>query len=225
MRALGGEQKPYVDTGPVLEKPIAALAGLGWQGKSTILINRPFGTWLFLATVFTTLDIAPDKPESDKCGSCSRCIDACPTRAIVAPYQLDARRCISYLTIEHDGPIPDEFHEAIGDRVFGCDECLDVCPWNKWAAASREERLAARPLPPLRNTLAWTPEQFLGHFAGMPQKRLKLHRWLRNALVVLGNTGAEEDLPAVEALLAHEDPMVAGHAAKAAGRIRKKLTP
>lgn len=225
MRTLGGEQKPYVDTGPVLEKPVAALAGLGWQGKSTILINRPFGTWLFLSTVFTTLDIAPDKPETDKCGSCSRCIDACPTGAIVAPYKLDARRCISYLTIEHDGPIPEEFHEAIGDRVFGCDECLDVCPWNKWAVESREERLAARPLPPLRDTLAWTNEQFLEHFAGMPQKRLKLRRWLRNALVVLGNTGVAGDLPAVEALLAHGDAMVAEHAAKAAARIRKRLSP
>ncbi len=222
MRELGGEQKPYVDTGPVLEKPLAELAGMGWQGKSTILIHRPLGTWLFLGVVFTTLDLPPDAPAKNLCGACTRCLDACPTKAITGPYRLDARRCISYLTIEHDGPIPEEFHHAIGDRVYGCDTCLDVCPWNKWAALTREERLLARPLPALRDTLAWTPEEFTAHFAGSPVKRLKLHRWLRNALVVLGNTGDAVELPAVEALRTHADPMVAWHAERAAERIRSR---
>ena len=223
MREMGGEQKPYVDTGPVLEKPLAELAGLGWQGKSTILIHRPLGTWLFLGVVFTTLDLPADAPAKNLCGGCTRCLDACPTKAIMAPYRLDARRCISYLTIEHDGPIPEEFHDAIGDRVYGCDTCLDVCPWNKWAALTREERLLARPLPALRETLAWAPERFAEHFAGSPIKRIKLHRWLRNALVVLGNTGAAADLPAVEALVAHPDPMVAWHAERAAARLRVRI--
>lgn len=222
MRELGGEQKPYVDTGPVLEKPLAELAGLGWQGKSTILIHRPLGTWLFLGAVFTTLDLPPDAPARSLCGGCTRCLDACPTRAIVAPYRLDARRCLSYLTIEHDGPIPEEFHEAVGDRVYGCDTCLDVCPWNKWAVETREARLRARPLPALTDTLRWTPERFAEHFAGSPIRRLKLHRWLRNALVVLGNTGTAADLAAVEGLLGQEDPMVARHAGCAAERIRRR---
>lgn len=222
MRELGGEQKPYVDTGPVLEKPIAELAGLGWQGKSTILIHRPLGTWTFLATVFTTLDLAPDPPGKNRCGDCTRCIDGCPTRAITAPYRLDARRCIAYLTIEHDGPIPEAFHEAIGDRVYGCDTCLDVCPWNKWAVVSREEKFRPRPLPALRDTLAWTEDTFAAHFAGSPIKRLKLRRWLRNALVVLGNTGSVADLPAVAALLDHADPMVAEHARAAHARLRRR---
>ncbi len=221
MKELGGEQKPYVDTGPVLEKPVAAAAGLGWQGKSTILIHRGAGTWLFLGVVLTTLELeASDKKEPDRCGSCTRCIDACPTSAIIAPYKMDARKCLAYLTIEHKGAIPVEYREALGDRVFGCDDCLDVCPWNKWAVATREAHFTPRPHPPLRETLAWTDEQFLTHFKGTPVERLGLARWRRNALTVLGNVGTKADLPAAEAQLASADPMVAEHAAWAVDRLR-----
>lgn len=223
MQAFGGEQKPYVDTGPVLEKPVAAAAGLGWQGKSTILIHRGAGTWLFLGVILTTLELeASGAKEPDRCGSCTRCIDACPTSAIIAPYKMDARKCLAYLTIEHKGAIPVEYREALGDRVFGCDDCLDVCPWNKWAVATREARFAPRPHPPLRETLAWTDGQFLAHFEGTPVERLGLARWRRNALTVLGNVGEPADLPAVEALLGAADPMVAEHAAWSAERLRAR---
>jgi epoxyqueuosine reductase len=221
MASFGGEQKPYVDTGPVLEKPVAAAAGLGWQGKSTILIHRGAGTWLFLGVILTTLELEPAvTKEPDRCGSCTRCIDACPTAAIIAPYQMDARKCLAYLTIEHKGAIPVEYREALGDRVFGCDDCLDVCPWNKWAVATREAHFAPRPHPPLRETLAWTDAQFLEHFKGTPVERLGLARWRRNALTVLGNVGTSADLPAAEAQLASADPMVAEHAAWAVDRLR-----
>jgi epoxyqueuosine reductase len=223
MRELGGEQKPYVDTGPVLEKPVAAAAGLGWQGKSTILIHRGAGTWLFLGVILTTLELeAATTKEPDRCGTCTRCIEACPTAAIIAPYKMDARKCLAYLTIEHKGAIPVEFREALGDRVFGCDDCLDVCPWNRWAVATREARFAPRPHPPLRVTLAWTDEQFLAHFKGTPVERLGLARWRRNALTVLGNVGERADLPAAEALLGHADPMVAEHAAWSVARLRAR---
>ena len=223
MRELGGEQKPYVDTGPVLEKPVAAAAGLGWQGKSTILIHRGHGTWLLLGVILTTLELeAATTKEPDRCGACTRCLDACPTAALVAPYKMDARRCLAYLTIEHKGAIPLEYREALGDRVFGCDDCLDVCPWNKWAVATREARFAPRPHPPLRETLAWTDEQFLAHFKGTPVERLGLARWWRNALTVLGNVGDRADLPAVEAHLGAPDPMVAEHAAWAVARLRAR---
>ena len=223
MRDLGGEQKPYVDTGPVLEKPVAAAAGLGWQGKSTILIHRGAGTWLFLGVVLTTLELEVSAAkEPDRCGTCTRCIDACPTAAIIAPYKMDARKCLAYLTIEHKGAIPVEYREALGDRVFGCDDCLDVCPWNKWAVATREADFAPRPHPPLRETLAWTDEQFLAHFKGTPVERLGLARWRRNALTVLGNVGQRADLPAAEALLGSADPMVAEHAAWSVARLRAR---
>lgn len=223
MQSLGGEQKPYVDTGPVLEKPVAAAAGLGWQGKSTILIHRGAGTWLFLGVILTTLELeATATREPDRCGSCTRCLDACPTAAIIAPYRMDARKCLAYLTIEHKGAIPVEYREALGDRVFGCDDCLDVCPWNKWAAVTREAHFAPRPHPPLRATLAWTEEQFLAHFRGTPVERLGLARWRRNALTVLGNVGTTADLPAAEALLGDPDPMVAEHAAWSVARLRTR---
>lgn len=223
MREHGGAQRPYVDTGPVLEKPVAAAAGLGWQGKNTLLIHRRHGTWLLLGVILTTLELPPDRPEPDRCGSCTRCQDACPTQAFPAPYQLDARRCLAYLTIEHKGPIPLEFREALGDRVFGCDDCLTACPWNKWAVATREARFAARPVPPLRETLAWTREDFDRAFAGTPIKRLGLARWQRNALTVLGNVGGPADRGAVRSLLAHPDPMVAEHAAWAEARLAARL--
>jgi epoxyqueuosine reductase len=219
MREVGGAQKPYVDTGPVLEKPFAAAAGLGWQGKNTLLIHRKHGTWLLLGVILTTLDLPSDAAEPDHCGSCTRCQDVCPTKAFPAPYQLDARRCLSYLTIEHKGPIPLEFREALGDRVFGCDECLTVCPWNRWAQVTKEQRFAARDVPPLRETLGWDESAFDACFTGTPIKRLGLERWLRNALTVLGNTGTSADLSAVRSLLGHSDPAVAEHAAWAETRL------
>jgi epoxyqueuosine reductase len=212
MREHGGAQKPYVDTGPVLERAFAAHSGLGWQAKSTMVIHRKFGNWLFLGVVLTTLEIEPDEPESDHCGKCTRCIEACPTGAITAPYQLDARKCISYLTIEHHGSIPMEYRRAIGDRVFGCDECLAVCPWNRWAQTTREMHFTPTDLPDLRETLAWDEETFAEYFRGTPIKRLKLHRWKRNACVVLGNIGTPQDLPALQTLADGEDPVIAEHA-------------
>ena len=151
---FGGAQRPYVDTGPLLEKPIAE-AGLGWQGKSTILVEPKRGTWSFLGNIITTLELPTNSQEKDRCGTCTRCIDVCPTNAITAPYQLDARKCISYLTIEHDGAIPDEYRKAISDRLYGCDECLDVCPWNKWAETTEELKFMHRELPSLREMLSW----------------------------------------------------------------------
>ena len=220
MTELGGLQKPYVDTGPVLEKPVAAAAGLGWQGKSTILIHREAGTWLFLGVILTTLEVAPStEQEPNRCGSCVRCMTACPTQAIIAPYQLDARKCLAYLTIEHQGPIPLEYREAMGDRVFGCDDCLDVCPWNRWAKQTQEMHFQPRPHPPLRVTLTWNEADFKAHFEGTPVERLGLWRWWRNALTVLGNRGTSEDLPAAQALVNHPNPMVAEHARWAVERI------
>lgn len=216
------EQRPYVDTGPVLEKPIAELAGLGWQGKSSILLNEAQGTWLFLGIVVTTLELEPDKPAVDRCGSCTRCIDACPTDAITAPYQLDARRCIAYLTIEHKGAIPIEYRQAMGDRIFGCDECLDVCPWNRFAQKTREGRLFALDHPDARQSLKLTPEQFDRQFAGTPIRRLGLSRWLRNACVVLGNIGKKSDLPALKLHANGNDQLVAEHAGWAMEAILKK---
>lgn len=216
---FGSAQKPYVDTGPVLEKPIAAQAGLGWQGKSTILLNRDHGTWLFLGFIFTTLELPADAPAKEHCGTCTRCIDACPTGAITAPFQLDARRCISYLTIEHKGAIPLEFRRAIGDRIYGCDECLDVCPWNRWARITSETKFAARHYPDLRDMLAWSEDDFTEAFAGTPIKRAGLSRWRRNVCVALGNIGDTGDLPALQAIVDSGDVLAAEHAQWAMGEI------
>ena len=218
----GGVQRPYVDTGPVLEKPIAAAAGLGWQGKSTILIEPKRGTWSFLGTIVTTLDLPEGEAVKDRCGSCTRCIDVCPTQAITAPYQLDARRCIAYLTIEHEGGIPLEFREAVGDRLFGCDECLDVCPWNRWAVATKEARFAPRELPLMREMLAWGEDEFAERFRGSPIRRLKLQRFKRNICVVLGNVGGVEDLPVLQDLAQDKDAMLAEHASWALSQIAKR---
>lgn len=209
---FGGVQRPYVDTGPLLEKPIAEAAGIGWQGKSTILVEPQQGTWSFLGNIVTTLELPTDEPGRDRCGTCTRCIDVCPTKAITAPYQLDARKCISYLTIEHDGSIPEEFREAIGDRLYGCDECLDVCPWNKWAVPTEEAKFAPRDLPSLREMLCWNETIFKERMVGSPMRRLKLHRLKRNICVVLGNIGGVEDLPVLEKVAAEDDSMVAEHA-------------
>jgi len=222
--AFGTAQRPYVDTGPVLEKPIAAQAGLGWQGKSTILLNQQHGTWLFLGFIFTTLELPTDEPAVERCGTCSRCIEACPTRAMTGPFQLDARRCIAYLTIEHQGPIPPEFRGAIGDRLYGCDECLDVCPWNRWAQLTREEKFAPRPFPDLRAMLDWSEADFRETFAGTPVKRAGFRRWLRNVCVVLGNIGEAEDLPALQKHAQGGDPLVAEHAQWAMGEIQARIS-
>ncbi len=225
LRQRGGQNKPYVDTGPVLEKPVAVLAGLGWQAKNTMLIHPKMGNWLFLGEIFTTLEMPPDERISDHCGECTACISACPTGAITAPYQLDARRCIAYLTIEHKGTIPEKYREAIGDRLFGCDECLDVCPWNRWAQATREEKFAARQYPDLREMLAWNDEDFRSYFRQTPILRLKRVRWLRNICVVLGNIGGPDDLPALEKAAQDPDPLIAEHAHWAINQINKRINP
>jgi epoxyqueuosine reductase len=211
-----------VDTGPLLEKPTAEAAGIGWQGKSTILIEPKRGTWSFLANIVTTLELPPDKQEKDRCGSCTRCIDVCPTQAIIAPYQLDASKCISYLTIEHDGAIPLEYREAIGDRLYGCDECLDVCPWNKWAVPTEEAKFRPRELPRLGEMLAWNESIFSERLQGSPMRRLKLRRFQRNLCVVLGNVGSAADLPALELVSSGEDAMLAEHANWAIERIKAR---
>ncbi len=187
----GAEAKVYVDTAPVMEKPLAAAAGLGWQGKHTNLVSRRHGSWLFLGAILTSAAIAPDEPETDHCGSCRRCLDVCPTDAFPAPYQLDPRRCIAYLTIEHKGHIPEPLRKPMGNRVFGCDDCLAVCPWNKFAAAAREHRFAARQEtdnPTLAELLALDDAAFRQRFAGTPIKRTGRDRFLRNALIAAGNS-------------------------------------
>jgi epoxyqueuosine reductase len=224
MREWGGAQKPYVDTGPVLEKPLAALAGLGWQAKNTLTINRKQGQWLFLGVILTTLDLPADEPEKERCGSCTRCLDICPTNAITAPFQLDARKCLSYLTIEHAGPIPLEYRRPLGDHLYGCDDCLDICPWNRWATETREAKFAARPLPDLRTMLGWTEDEFAEALAGSPMKRSGLRRWKRNASVVLGNIGDGDDLPALGALAQGADEMLAEHATWAISEIKNRLS-
>jgi epoxyqueuosine reductase len=221
----GGTQKPYVDTGPVLERDFASEAGLGWGGKSTMQIHRHLGTWFFLADILTTLDLPADTPAKDMCGKCTRCIDACPTQAITAPRRMDARRCISYLTIESKGSIPQEFRSAIGDRIYGCDACLDACPWNRHARESREATFQARASifsKSLRDFLALTDDEFRALFAKSPIKRIKRPAFLRNVCVALGNVGAWDDLPALEAAAADPHPLIAEHAAWAIAEIRQR---
>ena len=225
LTAAGGRQKFYVDTGPVLERDFAAEAGIGWHGKSTMLLNRQFGTWFFLAEIFTTLELPSDPPQVARCGSCTRCIDACPTGAITAPHQLDARRCISYLTIELKGSIPLEFRPLIGDRIFGCDDCLDACPWNRFAQVSRESAFAARPAVAqmrLRDFLALDDLQFRTLFRGSPIKRIKRRGFLRNVCVALGNVGTEQDLPALAAAARDHEPLIAEHAKWAIEQIQAR---
>jgi epoxyqueuosine reductase len=216
LKGIGGTQRYYVDTGPVLERDFATDAGLGWNGKSTVQIHRHLGTWFFLAELLTTLDLVPDEPFGDHCGKCTRCITACPTQAITAPHKLDARRCISYLTIENKGAIPMEFRRAIGDRIYGCDDCLDACPWNRFAKQSREISFQARPAifsHTLRDFLSMDDEAFRTVFAKSPIKRIKRPRFLRNVCVALGNTGAPADLPALELAKHDPDPLISEHAA------------
>ena len=222
MRGHGGVQKCYVDTGPVLERDFAALAGIGWHGKSTMLLNRELGTWFFLAVIFTTLDFPADAPAADRCGSCTRCIDACPTNAITAPHQLDARRCISYLTIELKGSIPLELRPLIGDRIYGCDDCLTACPWNRFAQASRETAFAMRESVAamgLVDFLKLTEEEFRALFRGSPIKRIKRCGFLRNVCVALGNIGTPDDLPALRESARDPEPLISEHARWAVQRI------
>jgi len=210
-QASGAEVKVFVDTAPLMEKPVAEAAGLGWQGKHTNLVSREHGSWLFLGAILTTADLEPDAPETDHCGSCRRCLDVCPTDASPTPYQLDPRRCISYLTIEHKGHIAPEFRKAMGNRVFGCDDCLAVCPWNKFAAAARHARLAAREAarsPRLADLLVLDDAAFRARFAGTPVKRTGRDRVVRNALIAAGNSRDMSLLPAVERLLDDASPLV-----------------
>jgi len=222
-----GDVKVFVDTAPLMEKPLAALAGLGWQGKHTNLVSRQHGSWLFLGALLTTADLEPDDRESDHCGSCRRCLDICPTAAFPAPYQLDARRCIAYLTIEHKGQIGHEFRHAIGNRIFGCDDCLAVCPWNKFAAEASEMRFAARSEtanPPIAELLALTDAQFRARFAGTPVKRTGRDRFVRNVLIAAGNSGDQTLVGEVRSLLDDASPLVRGMAVWALSRLASEDT-
>lgn len=219
---LDAEVKVFVDTAPVLEKPLAARAGVGWQGKHTNLVSRAWGSWLFLGEVFTTLELAPDTAEIDHCGSCRRCLEVCPTDAFPTPYTLDARRCISYLTIEHKGSIPVEFREAIGNRIYGCDDCLAVCPWNKFAVQTEEMAFVARDdltLPLLTELASLDDTGFRDRFRGSPIKRTGRDRFVRNVLVALGNSGDAGAASSVEALLGDPSPLVRGMAVWALARL------
>jgi epoxyqueuosine reductase len=224
---FGGTQKCYVDTGPILERDYAAEAGVGWHGKSTMLIDRKLGTWFFLGEILTTLELPPDQPQPARCGTCQRCLTACPTGAITAPHKLDARRCISYLTIELKGSIPEELRPLVGDRIYGCDDCLEACPWNRFACVSREAAFAAGPAIGwrLRDYLALDEPGFRRLFLRSPIKRIKRRGFLRNVCVALGNVGDETDLPALESAAADPEPLVAEHAAWAIGRIRQRIGP
>ena len=210
----GGTQKCYVDTGPILERDYAAEAGIGWHGKSTMLIDPKLGTWFFLGEILTTLELPADAPQEPRCGSCQRCITACPTGAITEPHRLDARRCISYLTIELKGAIPLELRRLIGDRIYGCDDCLDACPWNRFASTSREAAFAAGAAVgmSLRDYLALDDAKFRELFRRSPIKRIKRRGFLRNVCVALGNVGDRDDLPALERAAADPEPLIAEHA-------------
>ncbi|GAA3900793.1 tRNA epoxyqueuosine(34) reductase QueG [Sphingomonas limnosediminicola] len=215
----GGELKVFVDTAPVMEKPLAMAAGIGWQGKHTNLVSREHGSWTFLGVILTSLELAPDlaADHGQHCGSCSRCLDACPTQAFIAPHRIDARRCISYLTIEHDGPIPVEFRAAMGNRIYGCDDCLAVCPWNRFADAAAANRAfqprAELAAPRLTDLLALDDTSFREMFAGSPIKRIGVTRMIRNCLIAAGNSGDPALVSAVEAHLTSPDQAVAEAAA------------
>lgn len=214
--------KVFVDTAPVMEKPLAAAAGLGWQGKHTVVVSREFGNWLFLGAIFTTADLPADAPERDHCGSCRRCLDVCPTKAFPAPYQLDARRCISYLTIEHKGHIPEDLREGIGNRVFGCDDCLAVCPWNKFAQAGREARLVQRDdlaALPLAELATLDDPAFRARFSGTPIKRTGRDRFIRNVLIAIGNSGDATLAQEAVRLLDDASPLVRAMAVWAIARL------
>jgi epoxyqueuosine reductase len=214
--------KVFVDTAPLMEKPLAQKAGLGWQGKHTNLVSRELGSWFFVGTIFTTEELEPDDAEADHCGSCRACLDICPTQAFPAPYQLDARRCISYLTIEHKGHIALEFRQAMGNRIYGCDDCLAVCPWNKFAIVSHEAKLKARDdlvSPRISELLALDDQAFRTKFSGSPVKRTGRDRFIRNVLIAAGNSGDTRLLPRIEALLTDASPLVRAMAVWALSRL------
>jgi epoxyqueuosine reductase len=213
--ASGAEVKVFVDTAAVMEKPLAQAAGLGWQGKHTNLVSREFGSWLFLGAIFTSTEMPRDEPDADHCGSCQACLDICPTAAFPAPYKLDARRCISYLTIENKGPIPREFRKAIGNRIYGCDDCLAVCPWNKFAQTGREAKLAARQelrAPGLAELARLDDAAFRALFAKSPVKRIGRDRFIRNVLIAIGNSNERVLAVEAERLLKDQSPLVRGAA-------------
>ena len=218
----GGDVKVFVDTAAVMEKPLAASAGLGWQGKHTNLVSRDFGSWLFLGSIFTTLELPRDDAESDNCGTCRACLDICPTAAFPEPYRLDARRCISYLTIEHKGPIPRELRPLMGNRIYGCDDCLAVCPWNKFAEQGREAKLAAREIlraPKLADLVRLDDAQFRTLFAKTSIKRTGRDRFIRNVLIAIGNSGEVTLAGEAERLLGDASPLVRGAAVWALGKL------
>jgi epoxyqueuosine reductase len=221
-RRTGADVKVFVDTAPLMEKPLAEAAGLGWQGKHTVLVSRQFGSWLFLGAILTDAELPPDAPHPESCGSCSRCLDICPTNAFPAPFRLDARRCLAYLNIEHKGPIPRQFREAMGNRIYGCDDCLAVCPWNKFASATHEAKLQAREeldAPALADLVRLDDAGFRSLFAGSPIKRIGVVRFLRNVLIAVGNSGDAGLIEAVEARLADPEPLVRGAAIWALRRL------
>jgi epoxyqueuosine reductase len=221
----GDEVKVFVDTAAVMEKPLAQAAGLGWQGKHTNLVSRDLGSWLFLGAIFTASDLPRDAADSDHCGSCQACQDICPTAAFPAPYKLDARRCISYLTIENKGPIPHEFRKAIGNRIYGCDDCLAVCPWNKFAQAGRETRLAARDelrAPQLAELAQLDDAAFRALFAKSPVKRIGRDRFVRNVLIAIGNSNEPALAQQAERLLDDESPLVRGAAVWALSQLLER---
>lgn len=218
----GGDCKVFVDTAPLLEKPLAQAAGLGWQGKHTNLVSREFGSWLFLGTILTTLDLEPEGGGEDHCGACTRCLDICPTKAFPEPYRLDARRCISYLTIEHKGHIAEEFRVPMGNRIYGCDDCLAVCPWNKFAAATRHAEFASRAdlqAPALAELAVLDDASFRARFAGSPVKRIGRDRFVRNVLIAIGNSGAPGLVPVAERLTDDASPLVRAMAVWALRRL------
>ncbi|MGE4045316.1 MAG: tRNA epoxyqueuosine(34) reductase QueG [Acetobacteraceae bacterium] len=225
---FGPQVKVFVDTAPVMEKPLAARAGIGWQGKHTNLVSRAHGSWLFLGEIYTTLALTPDEPHADRCGTCTRCLSACPTAAFPAPYRLDATRCISYLTIEHAGPIPEALRPLMGNRIYGCDDCLAVCPWNRFARATPHAKLRARQdltAPALAHLAGLDDAEFRALFAGSPIKRIGRDRFVRNVLIAIGNSGDPALRPHAERLTCDPDPVVAEAASWALDRLDAPAAP
>lgn len=221
-RRGGADVKVFVDTAPLMEKPLAEAAGLGWQGKHSVLVSREWGSWLFLGAILTSAELPVDKPHPESCGSCTRCLDVCPTNAFPAPFRLDARRCLAYYSVEHKGPIPREFRRPMGNRIYGCDDCLAVCPWNKFASVSREAKLRSRPeleRPELADLVAIDDAGFRTLFAGSPVKRIGHERFLRNVLIGIGNSGSEILVPSVLSRMADPSALVRGAAIWALRRL------